>query len=73
MAIQVVNLLDSGPIPYREGWERQKALVARRQLGEIHDTLLQCEHPPHLTYRREYDHAETLLLRRTSTRRAASP
>jgi lipoyl(octanoyl) transferase len=38
-----------GRIAYAEGVERQKALVAARQAGEIEDTLLFVEHPPVIT------------------------
>ena len=38
-----------GRIAYAEGVERQKALVQRRQAGEIDDTLLFVEHPPVIT------------------------
>jgi lipoyl(octanoyl) transferase len=38
-----------GRIAYADGVERQKALVAARQAGEIDDTLLFVEHPPVIT------------------------
>ena len=38
-----------GRIGYAEGVELQKALVQRRQAGEIDDTLLFVEHPPVIT------------------------
>lgn len=60
--IQVVNLLAEGPIPYREAWERQRALVTLRQAGEVPDTLLLLTHPPTVTYGRAADLAGNLLL-----------
>ena len=59
--LQVVNLLSEGPIPYRDAWERQRELVARRQRDEIPDTLLLLEHPPTLTYGKAADPAYRLL------------
>jgi len=38
-----------GRIDYADGVELQKALVQRRQAGEIDDTLLFVEHPPVIT------------------------
>lgn len=35
-----------GTVPYAEAWEAQRALAARRQAGEIPDSLLLLEHPP---------------------------
>lgn len=61
MAIEIVNLLSEGPIPYREAWERQRARVAARQRGEVPDALLLLEHPPTVTYGRGADRANLLL------------
>ena len=35
-----------GLVPYSDGLAIQKTLLARRQAGEIPDTLLLLEHPP---------------------------
>jgi len=40
---------DWGTIPYREAWERQKALVEARARDEISDLLVFCEHTPVVT------------------------
>ena len=42
-------LLELGRVPYREAWELQRGLVARRRAGEIPDTLILLEHPPTYT------------------------
>jgi lipoyl(octanoyl) transferase len=39
-------LLNAGTVPYREAWEMQLALAARRGAGEIPDVLMLLEHPP---------------------------
>jgi lipoyl(octanoyl) transferase len=39
-------LIDRGTIPYREAWDLQLALAARRGAGDIPDALLLLEHPP---------------------------
>ncbi len=44
-----------GRIPYREAWELQEDLAAKRLRGEIADTLLLLEHPPTLTLGRGAD------------------
>jgi lipoyl(octanoyl) transferase len=41
-----------GTIPYREAWELQRALVAKRARDEILDTLLLLEHPHVFTFGR---------------------
>jgi lipoate-protein ligase B len=61
MPLEVVNLLDQGPVPYREAWERQRELVALRQRGAIPDTLLLLEHPPTVTYGKTANTAHRLL------------
>jgi lipoyl(octanoyl) transferase len=35
-----------GIVPYKQAWDLQRALAARRQAGEIADVLLLLEHPP---------------------------
>jgi lipoyl(octanoyl) transferase len=35
-----------GTVPYREALETQERIRARRQAGELPDTLLLLEHPP---------------------------
>ena len=44
-----------GRVPYREAWERQKALVRARIAGEIPDQLLLLEHSPVITLGRHAD------------------
>src|ERR1051326_5348305 len=38
-----------GRIDYREAWDLQRELAAKRLAGEIPDTLLLLEHPPTVT------------------------
>jgi lipoate-protein ligase B len=61
MPLDIVNLLDAGPIPYRTAWERQKELVLQRQRGDIADTLLLLTHPPTITYGKAADPGNRLL------------
>jgi lipoyl(octanoyl) transferase len=42
--VQVVAL--EGPVPYHDGWARQRALHEARRLGTAPDTLLLLEHEP---------------------------
>jgi lipoyl(octanoyl) transferase len=44
-----VHLLSLGRVPYSEGLEIQRRVVAARKAGQIGDTLLLLEHPPVLT------------------------
>ncbi len=44
-----------GRVPYREAWDRQHDLVARRRNDEIGDQLLLLEHEPVLTLGRHAD------------------
>jgi lipoyl(octanoyl) transferase len=44
-----VHLLSLGRVPYSEGLEIQRRVVAARKAGQIADTLLLLEHPPVLT------------------------
>jgi lipoyl(octanoyl) transferase len=44
-----------GRIDYRQAWELQHELVAKRANGEIADQLLTLEHPPVLTLGRQSD------------------
>ncbi len=44
-----VTVLDLGHLDYRVTWERQKALVAAREAGDITDTLVFVEHPAVIT------------------------
>lgn len=39
-------LLRAGTLPYREAWDMQLRLAARRGAGEIADVLMLLEHPP---------------------------
>ena len=54
-------MLSQGTIPYRAAWERQRALVALRQQGDIPDTFVLLEHPPTVTYGKTADSANRLL------------
>jgi lipoyl(octanoyl) transferase len=49
-----------GQIAYRDAWEMQHDLVARRRMGEIGDQLLLLEHPAVLTLGRHADAAHVL-------------
>jgi lipoyl(octanoyl) transferase len=59
--VQVINLLNDGPVPYRDAWERQREMVLQRQQGMIPDTLLLLEHKPTVTYGKAADPAHRLL------------
>ncbi len=61
MELSILNLLSEGPISYREGWERQRELVALRQQDEIPDTLILLEHTPTVTYGKTTNPAHLLL------------
>ncbi len=43
------DVRDLGRIAYREAWDLQKEIVAKRYAGECGDTLLVCEHDPVVT------------------------
>lgn len=69
---EVVNareclLVDLGLIPFAEGWDLQRQLVAARKAGAIPDVLLLCQHPHVITLgrngKREHLHASDHLLR----------
>jgi lipoyl(octanoyl) transferase len=49
-----------GRIGYREAWQMQHELVARRRVDEIADQLLLLEHPPVLTLGRHADESHVL-------------
>src|SRR5262245_56143592 len=53
--------VDLGLREYAEVWELQKRLVAQRQLGEIPDVLLLCEHPHVITMGRGARAQENLV------------
>ena len=55
----------SGLVPYQEAFDCQCALVRRRQIGEICDTLLLLEHPPTITLGRGSLDADLLTDRDT--------
>jgi lipoyl(octanoyl) transferase len=57
-----------GRVPYREAWDTQHDLVARRRVGEIGDQLLLLEHEPVLTLGR---HSEARHIRATQEDLAA--
>jgi lipoyl(octanoyl) transferase len=59
--MDVQNLLAEGPLSYTAMWERQKELVALRQVGKIPDTLLLLEHAPVISYGKTADSAFRLL------------
>lgn len=46
---ETLTVRDVGTMPYRQALELQHELVARRQRGEIGDTLVLVEHPPVIT------------------------
>lgn len=56
-----VALVELGTVGYRDAWDLQRRLVARRQLGEGSDALLLLEHPPVYTYGRRADPRHLLL------------
>src|SRR5690349_9839866 len=49
MSVPVCEVIWLGRRDYREVWELQKELAAKRLAGEIPDTLLLLEHPPTVT------------------------
>jgi len=59
---------DLGRIPYAEYLALQSRFVARRQAGEIGDTLLLAEHDPVLTYGRDGGEDQVLVPRETLQR-----
>jgi lipoyl(octanoyl) transferase len=60
-SLSLIDRTGDAPIPYREAWEWQLELVARRQRDEIPDTLLLLTHPPTVTYGKTADPAHRLL------------
>jgi lipoyl(octanoyl) transferase len=61
MPLQIQILLSEGLISYRDGWDRQRELVARRQADAIPDTLLLLEHAPVVSYGKAANPASRLL------------
>ena len=61
MQFAVHNLLHSGPMDYAAGLTLQRDLVARRQQGEIPDTLLLLQHTPTVTFGKTTDPHHLLL------------
>jgi len=61
---------DWGLIPYKEAWDRQRALVqqALADLGAWQDRLILCEHPPVITLGRNA-HPEHVLLPEAALRK----
>ena len=49
-----------GQVPFRDAWDLQHELVAKRRAGEIPDQLLLLEHPAVLTLGRQSDPAHIL-------------
>jgi lipoyl(octanoyl) transferase len=58
-----------GRRPYREAWDRQRALVAARYAGAAPDTLILVEHEPVLTLGRHSDEGHILASREDLARR----
>ncbi len=54
------QLLDLGPVEYRQAWGLQRALVEKRTRDEIPDTLLLLEHPHVITLGRRGTAADVL-------------
>ena len=46
IATNIIDVLDLGLSPFKEGWDLQKELVKKRQNGQIKDTLILAEHEP---------------------------
>ena len=46
IATNIIDILDLGLSPFKEGWDLQKELVKKRQYGQIKDTLILAEHEP---------------------------
>ncbi|MDX1931739.1 MAG: lipoyl(octanoyl) transferase LipB [Capsulimonadales bacterium] len=61
MPLTISDRVDEGPIPYRDAWQQQKELVARRQRGEGEDTLILLTHPPTVTFGKAADRSNLLL------------
>ena len=60
MILDVIRTVE--PVPYREAYERQKDLHARRVAGEIPDTLWLLEHPPVITTGLRRDQDSNILI-----------
>ncbi|RKX80569.1 MAG: octanoyltransferase [Spirochaetes bacterium] len=60
MILDIIRSTD--PVPYREAYDRQKVLHARRVAGEIPDTLWLLEHPPVLTTGIRKDQSANILI-----------
>ncbi len=59
----ILNIIRStDPVPYREAYDQQKILHARRVAGEIPDTLWLLEHPPVLTTGIRKDQSANILI-----------
>jgi lipoyl(octanoyl) transferase len=56
-----LRVIEPGVVEYRAAWELQQRLVARRQAGEIGDTVLLLEHPPVYTLGRRASSGNVLL------------
>ncbi|MGC2621255.1 MAG: lipoyl(octanoyl) transferase LipB [Acidobacteriaceae bacterium] len=56
----ILNLLQIGRVPYTEGLELQRRLVAERHADRIGNTLVLLEHPPVLTLGRNASRAHIL-------------
>lgn len=60
MGEQYIHLLQLGRIPYAEGLDLQKRVIAARKQNLVGDTLLLLEHPPVLTLGRN-SHRENVI------------
>ena len=61
MQLAVHNLLGGGPVDYAAGLTLQRNLVAKRQQGEVSDTLLLLQHTPTVTFGKTTDPRHLLL------------
>ncbi len=52
------ELVNLGTVPYREGWNLQRAIADRVLRGEMPDTVLLLEHPPVVTLGRRAEPSE---------------
>ena len=63
--------LDARPLGYRRAWAWQRALVERRQCGDIPDVLLLTEHPPVFTLGKSASREHLLASEAALARRGA--
>jgi len=53
--MSALHIIKKGQVPYREAWDFQREIHARRLAGEIPDTLILVEHPPVFTLGKNAD------------------